>query len=159
MVSEITNNRKTRKAERYMVNPSTVIKAGLLAVLVFAVLVDAKSLEGGRPNIIYLMADDQNYGSVGCYGNPEVKTPNMDKLGSEGVIFERHYNTTSICAASRANVMTGMYEYKTGTNFGHGNMKPDVWAKSYPVLLREAGYLTAFAGKFGFEVEGYGYEC
>ena len=142
-----------------MVNPSTVIKAGLLAVLVFAGLVEAKSLEGGRPNIIYLMADDQNYGSVGCYGNPEVKTPNMDKLGSEGVIFERHYNTTSICAASRANVMTGMYEYKTGTNFGHGNMKPDVWAKSYPVLLREAGYLTAFAGKFGFEVEGYGYEC
>ncbi|WP_390895585.1 sulfatase family protein [Stieleria tagensis] len=107
-----------------------------------------------KPNIIYLMADDQNVGSIGCYGNPEVQTPNMDRLGHDGLIFDRHYNTTSICMASRANVMTGMYEYKTGTNFEHGNMKPEVWAKSYPVLLREAGYLTAFAGKFGFEIDG-----
>ncbi|MDD2598537.1 MAG: sulfatase [Kiritimatiellae bacterium] len=109
-----------------------------------------------RPNIIYLMADDQSVGSVGCYGNPDVKTPNMDKLGLDGVIFDRHYNTTAICMASRASVFTGMYEYKTGTNFDHGNMKAEVWSKSYPVLLREAGYLTAFAGKFGFTVDGKG---
>ena len=112
-----------------------------------------------RPNIIYLMADDQNVGSVGCYGNPEVQTPNMDQLGRDGVIFDRHYNTTSICMASRANVFTGMYEYKTGTNFEHGDMKKEIWAKSYPVLLREAGYLTAFAGKFGLEVDGHGFDC
>ncbi|WP_026210512.1 sulfatase family protein [Flexithrix dorotheae] len=111
---------------------------------------------GQKPNIIYLMADDQNVGSVGCYGNGEVSTPNMDKIGDQGIIFTRHYNTTAICMASRANAMTGMYEYKTGTNFDHGDMKPEVWQKSYPVLLREAGYFTAFAGKFGFEVEGLG---
>jgi len=109
-----------------------------------------------RPNIIYLMSDDQCTYSVGCYCNGDVKTPQMDKLGYDGVIFDNHYDTTSICMASRANVMTGMYEYKTGCNFGHGNMKPEVWARSYPVLLREAGYLTAFAGKFGFVVEGKG---
>jgi arylsulfatase A-like enzyme len=108
---------------------------------------------GQKPNIIYLMADDQNLLSVGCYGNDEVSTPNMDKIGNGGVIFTKHYNTTSICMASRATVFTGMYEYKTATNFDHGNMKPEVWKKSYPVLLREAGYLTAFAGKFGFEVD------
>ena len=112
-----------------------------------------------RPNIIFLFADDQNTLSVGCYGNPEVQTPNMDKLGAEGIIFDKHYNTTSICMASRANVMTGMYEYKTGTNFNHGNMTPEIWSKSYPILLRKAGYLTAFAGKFGFEVNGHGYNC
>ncbi|MEI6892822.1 MAG: sulfatase [Pontiella sp.] len=120
---------------------------------------DALEQRGKQPNIIYLMADDQNFGSVGCYGNPEVQTPNMDKLGADGIIFDRHYNTTAICMASRATVMTGMYEYKTGTNFEHGNMTPGIWSKSYPVLLREAGYLTAFAGKFGFEVDGFGYEC
>ncbi|WP_146599224.1 sulfatase family protein [Novipirellula aureliae] len=109
-----------------------------------------------HPNIIYLMADDQNLDSVGCYGNPEMVTPNMDALGRDGLIFDRHYNTTAICMASRATVFTGMYEYKTGTNFSHGNMRPEVWAKSYPVLLRDAGYLTAFAGKFGFVVEGRG---
>ena len=109
-----------------------------------------------RPNIIYLMADDQCTYSVGCYGNKDVKTPQMDKLGRDGVIFDNHYNTTSICMASRANVMTGKYEYKTGCNFTHGGMKGDVWSQSYPVLLRKAGYFTAFAGKFGFTVEGKG---
>lgn len=109
-----------------------------------------------KPNIIYLMADDQNLGSVASYGNPEVFTPNMDEIAAKGIVFNRHYNSTAICMASRASVFTGMYEYKTGTNFSHGNMKPEVWEKSYPVLLREAGYLTAFAGKFGMEVEGSG---
>lgn len=112
-----------------------------------------------RPNIIYLLADDQNTLSVGCYGNDEVQTPHMDQLGEDGMIFDKHYNTTSICMASRANVMTGMYEYKAGANFGHGNMTQAVWKKSYPMLLKEAGYFTAFGGKFGFEVEGHGYEC
>jgi arylsulfatase A-like enzyme len=109
-----------------------------------------------RPNIIYLMADDQCAYSVGCYGNKDVKTPEMDRLGRDGLIFDNHYDTTSICMASRASVMTGLYEYRTGCNFSHGNMKPEVWAKAYPVLLREAGYFTAFAGKFGFVVEGKG---
>ena len=109
-----------------------------------------------QPNIVFLFADDQSTYSVGCYGNKDVKTPNMDQLARDGVAFDKHYNTTAICMASRANVFTGMYEYKTGCNFQHGNMHADVWAKSYPVLLREAGYLTAFAGKFGIEVEGKG---
>ena len=109
-----------------------------------------------RPNIVFLFADDQNTLSVGCYGNPEVKTPNMDQLAQDGLAFDKHYNTTAICMASRANVFTGMYEYKTGCNFNHGDMRPEVWAKSYPVLLRKAGYLTAFAGKFGIVVDSKG---
>ena len=108
------------------------------------------------PNIIYLMADDQSTYSVGCYGNKDVKTPQMDQLGQDGVIFDSHYNTTSICMASRGSVFTGMYEYKTGTNFSHGDMHPETWDKSYPVLLRKAGYVTAFAGKFGLSVKGKG---
>ncbi|WP_246113095.1 sulfatase family protein [Allorhodopirellula solitaria] len=109
-----------------------------------------------KPNVVFLFADDQNTYSVGCYGNDDVQTPHMDQLARDGMVFDNHYNTTAICMASRANVFTGMYEYKTGCNFGHGNMRPDVWAKSYPVLLREAGYLTAFAGKFGIVVDGKG---
>ena len=109
-----------------------------------------------RPNIVFLFADDQCTYSVGCYGNADVKTPNMDQLAQDGVVFDKHYNTTAICMASRASVFTGMYEYKTGCNFSHGDMHADVWARSYPVLLREAGYLTAFAGKFGIVVDGKG---
>ena len=129
-----------------------VITAFLLGLFCIASLANAAE----KPNIVFLFADDQNTLSVGCYGNDEVQTPNMDQLARDGLVFDRHYNTTAICMASRANVFTGMYEYKTGTNFTHGNMKPEVWQRSYPVLLREAGYLTAFAGKFGLEVEGKG---
>ena len=105
-----------------------------------------------RPNIVFLLADDQCTYSMGCYGTPGVQTPNMDQLAREGMVFDNHYDTTAICMASRANVMTGMYEYKTGCNFSHGDLLIDHWQKSYPVLLRDAGYQTAFAGKFGFEV-------
>lgn len=114
------------------------------------------SAQSKPPNIVFLLSDDQSTYSVGCYGNTDVQTPQMDRLGAEGLIFDKHYVSTAICMASRATIFTGMYEYKTGTNFYHGNMQAEVWEKSYPVLLRGAGYLTAFAGKFGFEVEGKG---
>ena len=129
------------------------------AVLFLLMCVASLANAADKPNIVFLFADDQNRLSVGCYGNSEVQTPNMDGLARDGMVFDKHYNTTAICMASRCNVMTGMYEYKTGTNFTHGNMKPEIWAKSYPILLRDAGYYTAFAGKFGFEVDGKGFNC
>ncbi|MEC8554876.1 MAG: sulfatase [Planctomycetota bacterium] len=107
-----------------------------------------------RPNIVLLLTDDQSYNSLGYAGNTQVKTPNLDRLASEGLIFDAAYDSTSICMASRAQVMTGMYEYKTGCNFSHGPLHRKNWQKSYPVLLREAGYFTGFVGKFGFAVKG-----
>ena len=117
-----------------------------------ALLSAAAGQAAKKPNIIYLMSDDQSSYTMGCYGNPDVKTPNLDRLASDGMAFDNHYDTTAICMASRANVMTGMYEYKTGCNFEHGHLLTDIWKKSYPVMLREAGYLTAFAGKLGFDL-------
>ncbi len=105
-----------------------------------------------RPNIIFLLTDDQSFYSMGCYGNPDVQTPNLDQLAKDGLAFDNHYDTTAICMASRANIMTGKLEYKSGTNFDHGHMTQQIWGKTYPILLRKAGYTTAFAGKFGFEV-------
>ncbi|MDZ8116999.1 sulfatase family protein [Pontiella agarivorans] len=105
-----------------------------------------------RPNIIFLMSDDQSFYTLGCYGNPDVQTPNLNRLAADGMAFDRHYATTAICMASRATVMSGMFEFKTGCNFMHGDMMEDIWKKSYPMLLREAGYRTGFAGKFGFSI-------
>ena len=127
-----------------------------LAFLILALVGSLAGYEQVPPNIIFLMADDQNTLSMGCYGNPEVETPNMDRLAKDGMIFDRHYDTTAICMGSRANVFTGMYEYKTGCNFVHGDMSNQIWSRSYPTRLREAGYLTAFAGKFGIVVDGKG---
>jgi arylsulfatase A-like enzyme len=105
-----------------------------------------------QPNLVFLMSDDQCCYSMGCYGNTDAKTPNLDQLAKQGMVFDNHYDTTAICMACRATVMTGMFEYKTGCNFSHGPLTQDKWDKSYPKLLRAAGYRTAFAGKFGFEV-------
>ena len=80
------------------------------------------------------------------------RTPEMDRLAADGLILDRHHDTTPICMASRANIATGLYEYRTGTNFEHGQMTPELFSRSYHVLLRDAGYFTGFIGKFGFGV-------
>jgi len=105
-----------------------------------------------RPNIVFLLTDDQSYNSLGCMGNRQVTTPHFDELAADGVVFNGHYDTTSICMASRATIMTGQYEYRHGCNFTRGSLARGQWSRSYPVLLREAGYYTCFAGKFGFAV-------
>ena len=122
-------------------------------ILLLAIsFVTLNSFAQERPNIIFLLSDDQTSIATGCYGNDQVVTPNMDALAEEGVLFENHYNTTAICMASRATILTGMYEYKAGCNFEHGPLKKAKFAKSYPILLREQGYYTGFAGKFGLAV-------
>ncbi len=114
-----------------------------------------------RPNIVFLLTDDQATYTLGCYGNSDAITPNIDRLADQGIRFNNHYDTTAICMASRVNVVTGKFEYKNGCNFSHGNLVREIWEDSYPMLLREAGYRTAIAGKIGFEVtdkpEGKGY--
>lgn len=111
------------------------------------------SLRAAEPmNLVFLLTDDQTIYSLGCYGNGDVQTPHMDSLAKDGVTFDRHYNTTAICMASRATIFTGLLEYRNGCNFDHGHLVKKHWAKSYPVLLRRAGYRTAMAGKIGIEI-------
>lgn len=121
-------------------------------LLLVTCIITISSYAQKKPNIIFLLSDDQTSIATGCYGNDQVVTPNMDQLAKEGVLFKNHYNTTPICMASRATILTGMYEYKAGVNFEHGPLRKAKFAKSYPVLLREQGYYTGFAGKFGMAV-------
>ncbi len=130
----------------------------ILITFIAASLLTAAAAET-RPNIIYLMTDDQTIGALGCYGNKDIITPNLDKLANDGVRFANHYDTTSICMASRSSVMTGLYEYRHGCNFSHGDMERRIFAESYPVKLRQAGYFTGFAGKIGFVIQGEKFEA
>ena len=123
------------------------------AILYAGIAPNLFAVEAARPNIIFLFSDDQTERAVGCYGNKDVITPNLDRLAREGVRFTNHYNTTSICMASRCSVMTGLYEYRHGCNFGHGDLERRFMDQSYPVLLRKAGYFTGFAGKIGFVLQ------
>lgn len=134
--------------------PSTALVA-----LLFWLVPPRPLLHAQKPNIIFLLTDDQSIDAVGCYGNKDVITPNLDKLASEGVRFANHYDTTSICMASRCSVLTGLYEYRHGCNFGHGDLERRVFATSYPAKLRQAGYFTGFAGKIGFVMQGEPFEA
>ena len=130
----------------------------LRSLIAFSLLLCASGIslgaaENARPNIVFLFSDDQTARAVGCYGNKDVITPHLDRLAKDGVRFANHYNTTSICMASRSCVMTGLYEYRHGCNFSHGDLEKRFMDQSYPVLLRQAGYFTGFAGKIGFVLQ------
>lgn len=128
-------------------------------VLLLVMLVASRGRAEQQPNIVFLFSDDQTGRAAGCYGNPDVLTPHLDQLAAEGVRFTNHYNTTSICMASRCCVLTGLYEYRHGCNFMHGDLERHFFDQSYAVRLRESGYFTGFAGKIGFEIEETPFEA
>lgn len=103
----------------------------------------------GWPNIIFFLSDDQNAGFMGCAGHPILKTPIMDQLAREGVRFDNMFVTTSICAASRASILTGLYERTHRYTFGTPPLQPQFAMNSYPAVLKRAGYRTGFVGKLG----------
>ncbi len=107
-----------------------------------------------RPNILLLLTDDQRNDTLGCAGHPVVQTPHIDTLAARGVRFENCFVTTSICAASRASIFTGLHERSHGYTFGKPPVHADYTRASYPVLLRRSGYRTGFIGKFGCRMEG-----
>ncbi|MFK7911408.1 MAG: sulfatase-like hydrolase/transferase, partial [Akkermansiaceae bacterium] len=124
-------------------------------VLVVALLLSFFSLSEGqnapkRPNILFILVDDQRNDTLGCAGHPIVKTPNIDRLAAEGIRFTRAYVTTPICMSSRATIFTGLTEASHGYTGGGLPAIPvqimDV-DTSFPVLLRKAGYRTGFYGK------------
>jgi alpha-L-rhamnosidase len=115
-----------------------------------------KANSAKRPNIIFLLTDDQRNDTLGCAGHPIVQTPNIDKLAGDGVRFENCFVTTSICAASRASIFTGLYERTHGYTFGKPAIPESITAESYPVLLRKSGYRTGFIGKYGCKLENGG---
>lgn len=126
-----------------------------MAVPAFPGIVRAAKKTDKKPNIIYLMTDDQRWDTLGCYGNPEFKTHNIDQLAAEGVLFENCFYTVSICMPSRATVLTGQYMSRHRCGFDRPTnytISRAEFALTYPVILRQAGYRTGFIGKLGFVV-------
>ena len=133
----------------------------LIPLLLFLLLAAGGGMAlqaAGRPNLVFLMADDHRAFALGSRGDPVIHTPRLDQLARRGLSFTRCYATSPICMASRASVMTGLYEYRTGCNFGTGRLSAANWNRGYPLRLKRAGYRIAFAGKWGFPLEVPGYE-
>ena len=93
-----------------------------------------------RPNIIFLLADDMRWDAMGCMGNRFVRTPHLDRLAAQGVLFENAFVTTSICAPNRACILAGQHQRTTGIKDFSTPFEPAALDQTYPVLLRNAGY-------------------
>ncbi|MFK7742961.1 MAG: sulfatase [Planctomycetota bacterium] len=106
-----------------------------------------------RPNLLFVLTDDQRFDQMGCAGHPVLKTPTMDRLAAEGVRFANAYVTTAICAASRASILTGRREGHHGYTFGTPPMGRELAESSYAQVLRQDGYRTGFVGKWGMRFE------
>ncbi len=102
-----------------------------------------------RPNIIFILTDDQRFDALGARGNSIIQTPNMDKLAKAGILFRNAYVTTSICCVSRASILTGQYESRHNINDFNTDLSAQALSQTYPALLKHAGYKMGFIGKFG----------
>ena len=121
---------------------------------------DAHAAQVERPNVLYIMADDMGWGDLSCYGRPDYKTPNLDRLAAEGVRFTQAYSAAPVCTPTRCAFVTGRYPARTPV----GLEEPLTWrrtlvaqkrdvglAPEHPTvasLVKAAGYRTALVGKW-----------
>jgi len=112
--------------------------------------------EAARPNIILLITDDHAFQAISAYGSNRNKTPNIDRIANEGMRFDQAFVTNSICAPSRAVILTGKHSHLNGqlTN----GMRFDGEQQSFPKLLQKAGYNTAMIGKWHLKSDPTGFD-
>ena len=121
------------------------------------------------PNIIYILADDLGYGDVGAYGQTRIRTPNIDNLARQGLKFTQHYAGSTVCAPSRASLLTGQHTghvqirgnaerggFLDEEEFGQHPLEPET--PTIATMLKAAGYQTAAIGKWGLGGPGSGSE-
>lgn len=122
----------------------------LLPLLSLAVLVLSaaapRAATPARPNVLFVLTDDQRADALGLGGAAHLRTPNMDRLGREGVHFRNAFCTTSLCSPSRASILSGLHAHQHGVvnNF----TEYPAGLQSFPLVLQAAGYDTAYIGKW-----------
>lgn len=120
-------------------------------ILIILANVSINIFAQNKPNVVLIVADDHGRESVGCYGNPVIQTPAIDKLASEGVRFNNAFCTTASCSASRSVILTGKFNHATG-QYGHehsyNHFSTFDHEKSLSYYLKNAGYRTARVGKY-----------
>ena len=123
------------------------MKALIGAVVTLAAVSPLASQEpAAHPNFVIMMCDDQRWDQMSCAGNKILKTPNMDRIGNEGIRFTNAFVTNALCAPSRATFLTGTYSHKNGV-IDNRNRPISREVPFMPDLLRAAGYDVAFCGK------------
>jgi N-acetylglucosamine-6-sulfatase len=123
------------------------MKHVLLALMIGASLFSSRALAADRPNIIFILIDDQRFDALGCAGHPFLKTPNIDRIAREGAYFENAFVTTPLCSPSRASFLTGQYVHTHGVRGNGDSNALSHQLVTWPALLQKSGYETAWIGK------------
>ncbi len=110
--------------------------------------VEQDSTPSERPNILFIMSDDHAYQAISAYGGNLIQTPNIDRIADEGLLFTNACVSNSICAPSRATILTGKHTHINGKIDNH--MPFDTTQVTFPQLFQQAGYETAMYGKLHF---------
>ncbi len=118
----------------------------LLAVLALATFAPARLQAAKQPNVLFILTDDQRWDCVSLNPKSIIATPNIDRLGHEGVYFPNHFCTTSLCSPSRASILSGLYAHAHGVLNNFTEYPDDM--PTWPRLLQAAGYQTAYIGKY-----------
>ena len=117
-----------------------------LIAIIISIIIYSCEIKESSPNFIIFIADDVSWDDLGCYGNIDVKTPNIDNLAKTGIIFKNTYLTISSCSPSRNSILTGRYPHNTGAAELH--TEPPLEMISIPEILKTKGYYSLLAGKF-----------
>lgn len=142
-INQITNH-QPRMTRRLFLKTITFATTYTTALLTGCTTLKAKTK---KPNIIFILADDLGFGDLGCYGQKQILTKNLDKMAAQGIRFTQHYAGSTVCAPSRCCLMTGLH---TGHCWIRGNAGLPLRANELTVakLLKKAGYTTALIGKW-----------
>jgi len=127
-------------------NRTAYLKVFLLITIVATSFCSAAAAEDARPNVVLVMADDMGWGQTGYYNHPVLKTPNLDAMARCGLRFDRFYAAAPVCSPTRASVLTGRSNNRTGVpSHGHALRRQE---KTLPAALKAAGYATGHFGKW-----------